>query len=36
LREAMTIAYCQGHTYRETADLLGVALGTIKTGYGTV
>ncbi|GAB2841032.1 hypothetical protein GCM10027176_51100 [Actinoallomurus bryophytorum] len=29
--EAMTTAYYQGHTYRETTDLLGVALGTIKT-----
>jgi RNA polymerase sigma-70 factor (ECF subfamily) len=30
-RESVTLAYYEGYTYREVAEVLGVAVGTIKT-----
>ncbi len=30
-RESVTLAYYGGHSYREVAQLLGVAVGTVKT-----
>jgi RNA polymerase sigma-70 factor (ECF subfamily) len=30
-RESVTLAYYGGYSYREVAQLLGVAVGTVKT-----